>query len=78
MSKREQWRAKAAQYLVWHREARRFALSDWERGGAWLRMYREARHCADYWEKYGEHARAPTGYYPNWGNSPERAGVAAA
>jgi hypothetical protein len=64
MTKREQWRVKAARYLRWHRAARKSPLNNWERGGAWLRMYHEARHYADYWERHGEQARAPSWYFP--------------
>ena len=46
MTKRDQWRVKAARYLRWHRAAMRSPLNDWESSGAWLRMYREARQYA--------------------------------
>ena len=61
MTKREQWRAKAAEYLRWYRAAKRSrdlgapVYWDW---------YEEARHYADYWERHGEQARAPSWYFP--------------
>lgn len=63
MTKRDQWRAKAARYLRWHRAAMRsrFPASEPD----WLRMYREARWYADYWQRHGEQARAPSWYYPD-------------
>lgn len=62
MTKREQWRAKAARYLRWHRAAMRsrFPASEPD----WFRMYREAKTAADYWGRNGEQARAPRWYYP--------------
>ena len=65
MTKRDQWRAIAARYLRWHRAARKAPLNDWESSGAWLRLYREARGHADYWQRHGEQARAPSWYYPD-------------
>jgi hypothetical protein len=65
MTKRDQWRGKAARYLRWHRAARKAPLNNWESSGAWLRMYREARQYADYWQRHGEQARAPSWYYPD-------------
>jgi len=63
MTKREQWRAKAARYLRWHREARR---SKYPASAAYLlRMHGEAKHHADYWQRHGENARAPSWYYPD-------------
>ena len=65
MTKREQWRAKAARYLRWHRAAMRARLvADYGKNPDWLRMYRDARHYADYWQRHGENARAPSWYYP--------------
>ena len=66
MTKREIWRAKAARYLRWHRSAMRARfITDYARHRCWLRMYCEARHYADYWQRHGEQARAPSWYYPD-------------
>jgi len=70
MIKREIWRKKAARYLRWYRRDRKAWLKyrqphRWETGGVWLRMYREARLCANYWEYHGEQARAPSWYHPD-------------
>ena len=39
-------------------------VADYGKNPDWLRMYREARHYADYWQRHGENARAPSWYYP--------------
>ena len=70
MTKREIWRAKAARYLRWYRAARKAWLKHrqpypWELADLWLRLYREARQYADYWQRHGEQARAPSWYYPD-------------
>ena len=64
MTNREQWRAKAARYLRWHRAAMRSPLASGPDVN-WLALYTEARHYADYWQRHGEEARAPSWYYPN-------------
>ncbi len=64
MTKREIWRAKAARYLRWHRAAMRSPLAPGPDVN-WLAMYTECRHYADYWERHGEQARAPSWYYPD-------------
>ena len=63
MTKRDQWRAKAARYLRWHRAARQsHNMLD---ALIYFEWYREARGYADYWERRGEQARAPRWYYPD-------------
>ena len=64
MSRREHWRGKAAQYLRWHRAALRSRL-DRQAAPVYFRWYSEARHYADYFERFGENARAPHWYYPD-------------
>lgn len=62
MTKRDQWRLKAARYLRWHRAAMRSGIPASEAN--WFRMYQEAKIAADYWGRQGEQARAPSWYYP--------------
>ena len=66
MSKREQWRAKAARYLHWYRAARQLELPhSMPNALVYFGWYREARGYADYWERNGEQARAPRWYHPD-------------
>ena len=70
MNKRAYWRAMAARDLRRYRRDRKSWLKHrqphrWETAGMWLRLYREARAYADYWEHYGEGARAPSWYHPD-------------
>lgn len=66
MTKREQWRAIAARYLRWHRAANRSrAPRSWIESGMFFEWYQEARQYADYWQRHGENARAPSWYYPD-------------
>ena len=63
MTKREQWRAKAARYLRWYRAARQ--SHSMPNALVYFGWYREARGYADYWERNGEQARAPRWYHPD-------------
>ena len=70
MNKRAYWRAKAARFLRRYRSNRKSWLKHrqphpWETAGLWLRLYRDARLTANYWEYHGEDARAPSWYHPD-------------